>query len=303
MSPTYKELLEQVGTQIKARKNALLKRTLLITWPFMAIAVIGFLFNKFIDFRGLPYSYQILLMWVGVLIIFSGLVYSIIFTFIFEIEKRIWIDSYFDQKNLSLSQSWKIAKKLFWPAAIFRLKIIFYYYLLPIVVLTVTTTLVIFGLYDVIPNVDVVVIVALLTVLIAIAVYSYYLKIKLRYLWFIFLDNYGRDYSHTFLTSEMKKLNNISKTDTFKKSLLANLGTDSLSGLSRMAIGTISKGMSVFGGEAGKLVGGITGIYGKELARQAANFGNISAQYILYRFARKELYGEEQVVNDSIYLL
>ena len=61
--------------------------------------------------------------------------------------------------------------------------------------------------------------------------------------------------------------------------------------------------MSVFGGEAGKLLGGITEIYGKELARQATDFGNISAQYILYRFARKELYGEEQVVNDSIYLL
>ena len=303
MSPTYKELLEQVGAQIKSRKNALLKRTLLITWPFIAMAVIGYLLNKFIDFRGLPYTSQLLLLWVGALIILSGVVYSIIVTFIFDIEKRIWIDSYFDQKNLSLPQSWKIAKKLFWPAAVFRVKVIFYYYILPIVGLIATTVLVIFGLYDVIPNVEIVMLVAFLAVLIAIAVYSYYLKIKLRYLWFIFLDNYGRDYSHTFLTAEMKKLNSISKTDTFKKSLIANLGTDSISGLSRMAIGTISKGMSVFGGEAGKLLGGITEIYGKELARQATDFGNISAQYILYRFARKELYGEEQVVNDSIYLL
>ncbi len=302
MSPTYKELLEQVGAQLKARKNALLKRTLLITWPFIGLAVIGYICNKLVDFKALSDDQVIVWIWAGAVLLISSLVYTIIVSFIFEIEKRIWIDSYFDQKNLSLSESWRIAKKLFWPAALFRFKAIFYYYVFPILGIIAATTAIAYDFYDASDTSTMIFLAVFFVMMIAIVLYCYYLKIKLRYLWFLFLDNYSHDHSHTFLVAEMKKLNNISKTDTFKKSLVANLGTDSVKGLAQMAIGTISTGMSAFGGEAGKLLGGVTEIYGKELARQAADFGNISAQYILYRFARKELYGEEQVINDSLYL-
>jgi hypothetical protein len=139
--------------------------------------------------------------------------------------------------------------------------------------------------------------------LIALAVYSYYIKIKLRYTWFLFMDMYGTAYSYDALVAEMNKLNDISKSDTFKKSLVANLGTDSVKVLTQSAVSMISRGMSYFGGEAGRVLGAITQIYAQEATRQITDLANIAAQYILYRFARKELRGEEQAVNETLYQL
>ena len=82
--------------------------------------------------------------------------------------------------------------------------------------------------------------------------------------------------------------------------LLTNLGTDSINGIIQMAIGSISFGMSTLGKE-GALVGNLVKVYGQEAARQATSLGNIAAMYMLYRFARKELYGQEQSVNEKVY--
>jgi hypothetical protein len=101
---------------------------------------------------------------------------------------------------------------------------------------------------------------------------------------------------------EMNKLNAISKTETFKKSLVANLGTDSLKGLTNVVVGTLAFSISRLGG-VGEAIGSLTKVYGAELARQTADLGNITAQYLIYKFARKELYGKDQVVNEALYRL
>lgn len=303
MSPTYKEILEQVGSQLKKRKNALLKRTLLITWPYIVFMLAVYFFDKYYNIETLPEDQMVTWVLIGISMFLLCLIYTVIVSFIFNIEKRIWIDSYFDHKNLTLSESWRIAKKLFWPAVSFRFKILLYYYLIPFFVLIACTILIAYNFYGFDESFALIAFITVPVTVIMALIYSYYIKTKLRYTWFLFLDNYNHNHSYSFLITEMKKLNNISKTDTFKKSLVTSLGTDSVNALTQIAVGTIYTGISMFGGEAGKLLGGITEIYGKELARQATDFGNISAQYILYRFARKELYGEEQTVNDSIYLL
>lgn len=53
------------------------------------------------------------------------------------------------------------------------------------------------------------------------------MKIKLRYAWFLFIDNYGKEqFSYRELFIEMNELNKINKSDAFKKSLVTTLGTD-----------------------------------------------------------------------------
>ena len=143
---------------------------------------------------------------------------------------------------------------------------------------------------------------SLFVVPIGVFVYQYWVRVKLRYAWFIFLDHYGQDYSFKLLQDEVKKLNNISKSDAFLKSLVLNIGADSAAAVSNLAVQGITAGFGMLG-NTGKLVGQVTRIYGEELTRQVTDLGNIAGQYILYRFARKQLYGDEQKINEVIYSL
>lgn len=307
ISPTYKQMLEEVGKQLSSRKSSLLKRTLLIVWPYIILFVAGYVFNELYDFNSLSMDKKLQWGGVGFALLLCSIVYSTIVSFIFQIEKQIWIDSYFDQRNLTLDQSWNIAKKLFWPAFKFRIHIAWRYYLVPIGAVVLGLFLLIYVLAFMSTS-DSYALVAMyafplvIVFLIGLWGYSYYLRIKLRYTWFLFLDHYGSMYSFKTLVEDMKKLNAISKSDTFKKSLIATIGTDSVAGLAQVAIGSVAYGMSHFG-DVGKVLGSVTRIYGNEAARQAADLGNIAAHYILYRFARKELYGQEQTVNEEIYKL
>jgi hypothetical protein len=232
-------------------------------------------------------------------------VYTTVVGFIFEIEKRIWVDSHFDEKSLDQKDSWRIAKALFWPAVVLRVKVALRYYFVPIVGLFVLLALSIYAVFSYYGNTNNVllgIVIAFILFLITVAIYGYYLKIKLRYVWFIFLDSYGRNYSYQAVIDEMDALNDIRKSETFKKSLIATIGTDSVNAISQVAIGTITQGLSMLG-NTGKLVGSLANVYGKETSKQAADLGNIAAQYMLYRFTIKELYGEEQIVNDELYKL
>ena len=304
--PTYKQLLEEIGKQLSQRKSALLKRVLLITWPFLLLVVTVFVLGKTNSFDG--FSYEQMVPWLLPLIIYISLalVYSTVVRFIFDIEKRIWIDSFFDQKNLALSDSWNVAKKIFWEAFVFRLKIFVHYYLAPIVAFILLGAIVMYASTIFFKTIDgradmvIASLISFAVLLIGFIVYSYYIRTKLRYAWFIFLDRFGPNYSFGSVIEEMHNLNQISKSDTFKKSLVLNIGTDSVNGLAQSAIGIISHGMSNLG-EVGNVLGGVLTVYGNEASRQVTDFGNISANYILYRFVRKEAYGNEQDVNEYLY--
>ncbi|MEO8637723.1 MAG: hypothetical protein ABI430_02380 [Candidatus Taylorbacteria bacterium] len=306
LPPTYKEIFEEIGRQLKLRKSALFKRILLITWPYLLLIVVSYVLNLIYDFNSFSQDQKFIYFEALAVYLILAVIYSQIIRFIFKIEKQIWIDSFFDKKNLSPSESWKIARKLFWPAIDFRIKLWLQYYFVPIAVIIVAFGLVIMIFvpifnsstgYEIILNSSLVLFVVFVIGLVA---YGYYLKTKLRYTWFIFLDKFGTDHSYKLMLEEMRKLNNVSKSETFKKSLILSIGANSVNSIAQLAIGSISLGLAQFG-NTGKMVGGLMRVYSEEASRQATDLGNISAQYVLYRFARKEAFGSEQEVNENIY--
>ncbi len=309
LSPQYSQILQEIGTQLKERKSLLMKRVLLIVWPHILIAVLGFIGDKLFDYRSLDEQTQFWVFCGAIIYIFTAVVYSILMGFVFNIEKRIWIDSYFDSRPLTPAESQRISWGLIWPVFKFRFTLALVYYWIPIgmVMAAVYVGFFIWGISIGETKTMAMSLVATATVGVFIVpvglfIYQYWVRVKLRYAWFVFLDHYGQDYSFSLLKSEIKKLNDISKTDTFIKSLVVNVGASTATAVSTLAVRGISAGFGMFG-DTGKLVGGVTRIYGEELVRQIIDLGNIAGQYILYRFARKQLYGEEQKVNETLYRL
>jgi hypothetical protein len=304
LPPTYHQLLQEMGRQIGQRKSALMKRVLLITWPYLLLVVVGYISKNTFNLKALAPDAQVEIVTVIAVYFVLALAYTMVISFIFQIEKQIWVDSFFDQKPLSLQQSWRIARKLFWPAFNFRVKLWFHYFGIPFIIVLAAIVaffwVLITGAFG--DQLVMIWLVGFFGVMVGIVFYKYFLRIKLRYSWFIFLDKFGNTDSYDVMINEMNTLNQISKSETFKKSLIANLGTDSINSLVQMAVGTISMGFAQFG-EVGKAVGQVLNIYGKEMSRQTTDLANISAQYILYRFARKEAFGQEQEVNNTLYNL
>jgi hypothetical protein len=305
---SYKEMLTAMGERLNERKPLLLKRVLLMQWPFLLLIPFIYIFQEREYYKTLSTENAFLYGGIFVGYLLLAAIYSVIVSFTFEIEKQIWIDSYFDNRDLDQSQSWRIARALFWPAFVFRLKISLRYYFLPIGTALIAIAALCYGTFTmtndvtVQSNLTIAVSITGLVVFIGLALYGYYIKTKLRYTWFIFLDRFGNNQTHAALIEEMKKLNAISASDTFKKSLMASLGTDTVKGLVSMTVSGFAGALSS-SGEIGKALGGAIQIYGQEANRQMTDFANQAAQYVLYRFARKEAHGTEQEVNEALYRL
>ena len=307
--PSYHEIFAEIGRQFQARKALLFKRVLLITWPVLLFLIGGYFMKNSSFYSTLTDPQRLKFAWfVGVYVVLAML-YTAIVSFVFTIEKQIWLDSFFDKKNLTSKQSWKIAGRLFWPALWFRIRLWFRYFTIPVLVvlvmifitiksafLTTTTS----SHYDVVLVSSVV---ALVVFCIALIIYGYYIRTKLRYGWFVFLDTWGVTDPFGTAIEEMNKLNEVSRSETFKKSLVAAIGTDTVRGVVNVAIGAMTRVISGLGGAGGKMLGGLVNVYTRELNRQVTDLANISAQYVLYRFAHKQVYGTEQEVNENIYKL
>lgn len=310
LPPTYTQMLQEMGKQLNARKSLLFKRVLRIIWPgllFIVFLYIGDEMHARGMFEGLSAAAEIGIMIAGGAYLLFAIIYMWATGFLFEIEKRIWIDSHFDRKDLTPKQSWGIAKKLFWPGFLLRLRIAWQYYLLPALVIAAVLAGIGYSLHNSSAaatyqsNVWILSAMLFAAFLLIWIVYSYYVKVKIRYSWFVFLDLYkGKPFDTRVVLSQMNALNTASKSASFRKALVTEIGTDSANVIADMAVGAIGFGISQVPG-VGKVLGELTRAYGKELTRQAASLGKISAMYLLYRFARKELFGSEQVSNDHIY--
>lgn len=305
MLPGYKEIFTEIGKQLSLRKTTMIKRIFLITWPILLFIIANYFINAVYDFDTFtPEQFSVYLKFVLPYLVLS-IIYTIVIRFIFRIEKQIWIDSFFDKKDLKPSESWKISMKLFWPVFSFRARIWLQFYLFPLVIAIALFVLIIQFILPIFIGYDMTIYSTLtlsVVFIVSLVVYGYYLKTKLRYTYFIFLDSFGKNVSFGSMIDEMNKLNDVSKSESFKKSLLINIGADSVNSIAISVTGLIGNGIAQFGG-AGKLVGNLVRAYGEEASRQVTELGNISAQYILYRFARKEAYGTEQEVNEDIYRL
>lgn len=310
--PSYQEMLIEAGRNLAARKGILTKRVLLIIWPLLVFfaLIMAMRWLRSMGIAVTNQSFGFLLLLAVILALILIIFYTVIVRAIFELEKYIWIDSYFDRRNLEPATSWKIAKKLFWPALKLRLHIFFKFYS-PFISAII---LLLFGFGYAASKLHLVYTDYLKTVVticlfLAIFIFSYFVRVKLRYAWFIFLDFYNRDsFTHRQFFLELSKFNEVSKSETFKKALVANFAADSLEAVMRITTGLISRGLSEVGAvlgvsALGKLFGSLIQIFSGEMSKQTASFGKIAGVYLLYRFARTSSYGTDQEVNEYIYSL
>jgi MFS family permease len=298
---SYREILIEMGRQLKERKGILMKRILYILWPVLLGFILLYVGNKLYE-MGFMINESIFY-YASIAFIFCWFVFAIVWgaviRIIFALEKRIWVDSYFDKIALTDKESWKISKKLLLPSMLMRLNLFFRFYLIPFL-LYIVAVYFLFKINDFHWSIYVLVVIGGIVLL---WIYSYYLRIKLRFAWFLFLDLFGKDsFSYSKLFQEMTKLNDVHRGESFKKSLIVNLGTDTLEGVTKMTIGSISKGMGAMG-EVGQVSGSIFRILGEETARQTSSFAKIAATYVIYRAVKNETYGESQLINDNIYSL
>ena len=134
-------------------------------------------------------------------------------------------------------------------------------------------------------------------------IYAYYLRVKLRYAWFLFIDMYGTsNYSLGNIITEMNKLNMVSKTEAFKKALIADLGSDSVEMITTTVLDSILSGVGSMNRELGVLTS-IIRVPAEEMASQTANFANLAAIYLIYQQARRLSNENIQFINENIYNL
>jgi len=125
---SYKEIILEAARQLNKRKEIIIRRVVYVMWPMPVFVVI---FGTVITIvKNNQLSNLQVFFGITIAIIFA--LYVVIHIFIartiFSFEKKIWINSYFDNKNLTSDESWTVAKKMFWPALKFRTILFLKYY-------------------------------------------------------------------------------------------------------------------------------------------------------------------------------
>jgi hypothetical protein len=136
-----------------------------------------------------------------------------------------------------------------------------------------------------------------------VVIWSFYLSIRLRNLWFLFLDHHDGDRVDTEkMVEEMDRINRETKTKEFLKYIGSVAGVDTVTGLTKLvlSLGAQASGASKFLDRT--LAGQGVKMYGQALAAQAQSFARAIAAYVFYRAARARL-GIGQAVNEKVYAL
>jgi hypothetical protein len=226
---------------------------------------------------------------------------------IFEVEKRIWVIAFFDKHQLTPQQSWRIARRLVWTFVDFQLKIFFRYFSLPaLLALFVLAAGIIIGTPlsgsvqdESFSPAFIMTIAVSLSALAGIFIWIFLTSLRLRFLWFIFLDMYGqKDFSVQAVFEKQEKLNEIMKTSTFKHLMTADFGSAVIEVVISSITYEISNIVSMLNGG----LGAATRFYGDELSYNASSYANFAATYIIYEESLKAT-GEPSVINGPVYKL
>lgn len=228
----------------------------------------------------------------------AAIVYWWIMNTVFQLEKIIWIDSFYGNRPLTPEQSWGIAKKMFWGVFLFNFYIFVRYLFLPIIIFFGSLA---YLVYTAMRNGNQWNAVFLLLFTIGLmAFYQYFILVRLRFAMFLFLDQYGKNFSFMNFFAELKKLNTINETDAIKKTLLTSFGVDTADAVINIVVNSLSDKVEKVGeyaGFTGRVIGYLIDAYAAEIL----DIGRTAGIYILYRSARFVLYGKTQVVNDEVY--
>lgn len=292
--PSYKEIFQEAGSQIKNRSGGLLLHSAYVFGPLVILGtLLGFVANYILQRPDITDGTKLLFFWGLAAIV--ALAVSFV-RFYLDFEKTIWIDSHFDGKPLTSEESNTITKKLFYPLLKLYWHIALRYYV-PLLLFSTVVYASIFlftssGLRNLNENVFIVLIFVACGIaaipLGAMVVMPYK---KFRYIQFLFLDTYNGDQSISYaeLFAEMNRLNSFSNTDAFKKSVYSSIGIATVGGIAD----TFAKWLTVGYGE----------VYSREAIQQATRFGTIAAKYLIYQRARESIHGNRQLTNAYIYSL
>lgn len=300
--PSYENILQEIKKGLKSRKGLIGRRLLKIIWPgivsLVGLAIVVFLIVK--NLSGGKTPSQMVWFWpvmalLGIWVVFT-ILYYMMMSWVFGIEKHIWVISYFDDKSLSPDRSWEIAKKLAFPALKFKLKVFLRFYLLVFIGYPIWVIVFFF-----VGKSAMSLFLGLISGFILGVIYLYYLRIKLRFLWFLFLDSHGKEISFLNLLKMNEKLNEVKERESFNKALKINLGATSVSAISQEVMGQLGSASQL--GGSGGLLGQLLGATGQEASKQMVSFGKIIATAMLYRYAWMTWHNERYQVNEYLHKL
>ncbi len=300
---SYGQIAQEVKNHLKSRSALIFKRSILLSWPaLILIGVFSFVGNvrSIMEFF---VAYPLLMVLILILIV-AAVIYTFAFAHILGMEKYVWIDSHFDKIDLSPDESFSIAKRIFWKSFKLKMYLFFRYYFLPLALYFLVFFLGIYlpSEFDMTYNPYWFILMIVVVCPILVYIFYYYLKIKLRYFWFIFFDNFGNaNFSADKIIEEIKRLNNINKSESFKKSIVSSLGIDFSKDMALHSSGFVLSGIFGKAGQVGKALENVGGAYASETASQFASYAKIVANRILYEVAIKELYCVDRIVNKELY--
>ncbi|MEN9622130.1 MAG: hypothetical protein RLZZ67_564 [Candidatus Parcubacteria bacterium] len=305
--PSWNEIFREIGIQMNRRSGLLTKRVLWISAPalvfFFIIRLISNVPSMSSWLRDLDVSAQVEIVYLITAVTIVLAISTIITTALSKVEQTIWLDSYFDGKNLTPQESWKIAKKLYFPWGYLQRKLFYRYYVWIILSIFVVFVL---GIYVLVisdfgrmlpENITMIAWSSYIIISgITLVVWTRYLKIKLSYAPFLFLDRYAGKAQSGFWQDffiELDKLNKVSSGESFKKNVMLELGADTAISL----VEYITLKM------AGVGVPSIALLAGREAGYRIVYFAKMTGKYVLYRYAFKTVYGNTHQVNEYIYNL
>lgn len=307
---TFTETAKQIFARLNERKYLLLQRALLAVWPGLATLAVAYAFwgsalaNEESGGELIWASIQARPMegWIVGALLVASMVYGALANAVLAIERIIWVDSYFDGKNLSPAESLRVARRLF-PSAV-RLWVwsFFRYWLAPLAFLVLAPAGLIFAGYAGVFE-GVFVAIAVLGAFVAFAVWSYLVTLRTRNLWFLFLDHHDGERADTAaIPAELDRINRETKTKEFLKYIGSTVGVDSLAGLVKLiaSLGAQASGASRVLDRT--VLGQGVKMYGQALAAQAQSFARVIAAYVFYRAACQRL-SLGQKVNERVYAL
>lgn len=304
----YKEMLAEAANQMQQRAGLLSKRVFLVIWPLLIL--IGILsVASLLSYEAIEkYIEMIPFFWgvgfLGFLFLFA-ICYGVIMGMIFHTEKIIWIDSYFDGRNLTPEQSWRIAKRLFVSTLKLSMVVILRY-CLPALLLLGVGILLLMPLSGYIKTGSEAAIfwggISIASLFLIPVAYLYVISIKLRFMWFLFLDTYGTGISWHDFFAELKKLNSVAKSDSVVKTIVADFGAGTVSGIASMLMGGVQQGIGQLGPGA-HIAGEIMGTYTSSVTNEMTSLGRSAAVYLLYCYAREQLHHTPQHINEALYKL
>lgn len=325
-SPSWDEIFQEIGKQLQTRSGLLVKRVLKISLPALAILFLIQLFGRLTQFNTNPSEAFLQLeissiLW-GSIALIVIIVFTIVYVAILKIEEAIWLDSYFDEVNLTPEESQRISNKLYGGWCSLQYKIFYRYYLW--VILTIVALLyswiyiiVILGFGRSLSPEFTQILSSILFIGggIGIILWVRYLKIKLSYVPFVFLDRYDANLASSpefwnEFFDELNHLNVVSKGDSFKKNVMIELGGDAAMTLVEYIARRIQIGFNVAGavlpGVTGAVVG--TAVYTKtrgvaEVSHRVIMFAKLTGRCVLYRYAYKNIHGVTHHINEYVYSL